>query len=52
MVVSRLITDSEGEGVPLSRGNASGGLGENIIRMFSLGVLPNPKLNLNKMITN
>lgn len=40
------------ERVCLSRENGSGGLDENIIRMFSLGMLPNPTLNLNKMITN
>lgn len=51
-MVSRLVTDSEGEGVPLSGGNAAGGLDGIIIRMFSLGMLPNPTLNVNEVISN
>lgn len=44
VVVSRLVTDSEGRGVPLSGGNAAAGLDGVTIRRFSLGVLPNHTL--------
>lgn len=43
-----VVTDPEREGVPLSGGNAAAGLGGNILRMFSLGVLPNPTLISNE----
>lgn len=38
--------------MPLSGGSAAGGLDGNISRVFSLGMLPNPTLNVNKMISN